>query len=262
MAGGARDSLFGEIVVSTGLCTGTQVEKCLQIQEQYRQQGMLVPRLGEILAARQYLAPEQVKAVLESQHRQAGNRFGEVASRLKLCLAQAVEEALRRQAKLPAEGKPHQRLGELLVEVGALAPHHVKVVLGAMGLRPEPCPSCGELVNLELGAAEYFYKPNADPSSLRRAIRYSIERARVVRELTQSEEAYRALVETSPDGITELPTLKRHLASHLNLTSETFSRTLRRLVDAGLIAEQQGNRVRLLDREALGRVAEGMFPKV
>jgi len=67
---------------------------------------------------------------------------------------------------------------------------------------------------------------------------------------------------TSPDGTIELPTLKRHLASHLNLTSETFSRTLRRLMDAGLIAQEQGNSVRLLDAKALRRVAEGMFPKV
>ena len=68
--------------------------------------------------------------------------------------------------------------------------------------------------------------------------------------------------ETSPDGTIELPTLKRHLASHLNLTSETFSRTLRRLVDAGLIAQEPAGRVRLLDAEALRGVAEGMFPKV
>jgi CRP/FNR family transcriptional regulator len=67
----------------------------------------------------------------------------------------------------------------------------------------------------------------------------------------------------SKDGdVVELPALKRHLASHLNLTSETFSRTLRRLVDAGLITQEQGNAVRLLDRETLGRVAEGMFPKI
>jgi hypothetical protein len=32
------------------------------------------------------------------------------------------------------------------------------------------------------------------------------------------------------------------------------------LVDGGLIAEMEGNRVRLLDREGLRKVAEGMFP--
>jgi CRP/FNR family transcriptional regulator, dissimilatory nitrate respiration regulator len=63
-------------------------------------------------------------------------------------------------------------------------------------------------------------------------------------------------------GIVKLPGLKRHLASHLNLTSETFSRTFRRLIDAGLIAEGKNNRVELLDTKALRRVAEGMFPTI
>lgn len=67
---------------------------------------------------------------------------------------------------------------------------------------------------------------------------------------------------TDAQGRVELPSLKRHLASHLNLTSETFSRTLRRLLDAGVIAESDGNRVQVLDRDRLEQVAEGLFPRL
>jgi CRP/FNR family transcriptional regulator len=63
---------------------------------------------------------------------------------------------------------------------------------------------------------------------------------------------------TADDGAIELPTLKRHVASHLNLTSETFSRSLRRLIEAGAIAECDGNRVRLLDRPRLEAIAAGL----
>jgi len=64
------------------------------------------------------------------------------------------------------------------------------------------------------------------------------------------------------DGAIELPGLKRHVASHLNLTSETFSRTLRRFVEAGLIAQPDTSRLELLDRQKLRQVAEGMFPRI
>jgi CRP/FNR family transcriptional regulator, dissimilatory nitrate respiration regulator len=67
---------------------------------------------------------------------------------------------------------------------------------------------------------------------------------------------------TAADGAIELPMLRRHLASHLNLTSETFSRTIRRLADAGMIESSDENRLRLLDPEKLRMVAEGMFPKI
>ena len=60
------------------------------------------------------------------------------------------------------------------------------------------------------------------------------------------------------DDLVELPMLKRHLASHLNLTSETFSRCIRRLVNAGIIAQPEANRLQVVDRAKLERVAAGL----
>jgi DNA-binding transcriptional ArsR family regulator len=55
-----------------------------------------------------------------------------------------------------------------------------------------------------------------------------------------------------------LPSLKKHLASHLNLTSETLSRTLRRLGEGGLIEEDADGGLLVLDRRAMSDVAEGI----
>ena len=57
-----------------------------------------------------------------------------------------------------------------------------------------------------------------------------------------------------------LPGLKKDLANQLNLTSETFSRTLRRLIDAGIVRPLQGQALQIISREGLQQIRDGCFP--
>lgn len=52
-----------------------------------------------------------------------------------------------------------------------------------------------------------------------------------------------------------------YIASHLNLTSETLSRTPRQLRDDKLITETQNGLV-IEDVKGLRRIAEGFYPKL
>lgn len=83
----------------------------------------------------------------------------------------------------------------------------------------------------------------------------------VLRDAT-SRVARHLLRQQTPEDEKEvvLPMLKRDLASHLNLTSETLSRTLRRLTDAGLIDSQDQHHIRIVNRQELEEVAEGSPP--
>jgi CRP/FNR family transcriptional regulator len=71
---------------------------------------------------------------------------------------------------------------------------------------------------------------------------------------------YLLSVSDERDGVVQLPSLKKHLASHLNLTRETLSRTLRRLLDMELLVGTDAQGLAVKDRGALEQLAEGDFP--
>jgi PAS domain S-box-containing protein len=58
-----------------------------------------------------------------------------------------------------------------------------------------------DLQAMAAGAADFLVKSQINASLLERSIRYSIERARNLHALHESEERYRILVETSPDAV-------------------------------------------------------------
>jgi CRP/FNR family transcriptional regulator, dissimilatory nitrate respiration regulator len=75
---------------------------------------------------------------------------------------------------------------------------------------------------------------------------------RVARHLLQADQDRRG----PGAGLVGLAGLKKHIASQLNLTSETFSRVLRKLADSGVVELVDDKRLRIVDREALENLSE------
>ena len=65
-----------------------------------------------------------------------------------------------------------------------------------------------------------------------------------------------------PEPVVRLPGRKRDIASHLNMTGESFSRTLRLLREEELIEESEDGGLLILDLEGLRAVADGLFPHI
>lgn len=83
----------------------------------------------------------------------------------------------------------------------------------------------------------------------------------VLRDAAGRVAAYLLETHARQGGKISLPGLKKHIASHLNLTSETLSRTLRQLKEQGLIREQ-GSQLFVRDAEGLQKLTEGYFPRI
>jgi CRP/FNR family transcriptional regulator, dissimilatory nitrate respiration regulator len=172
----------------------------------------------------------------------------------------AVESGLVRVFKLSASGKEHvlhfAAPGSTFLEVAAIG-----------GFR---CPASAEALaesTCVLLPAEAFTRALAEDHGLCLQLLGGL--AAWVRQLVGQLEdvtlrdaagrlARYLLSLGSPDapGVS-LPVRKKDLAQHLNLTSETLSRALRRLSDGGLIALEEDGGIRLADRPSLAALAEG-----
>ena len=65
-----------------------------------------------------------------------------------------------------------------------------------------------------------------------------------------------------PGPVVRLPGRKRDIASHLNMTGESFSRTLRLLRESELIEERKDGGLSILNLDGLRAVADGLFPEI
>ena len=142
-----REALFGKLAARGRFITEEQLAECLEMQQRYEEQGGKIPRLGEILAMKGFMAPEQVRAVLEGQHTRREGLFGEIIVRWRLASREVVAEALGLQREMDAAGKARRRIGEILVERGALQPHHILSVLEAQDKRIVHCSGCNTRFN-------------------------------------------------------------------------------------------------------------------
>ncbi|MCX5734411.1 MAG: Crp/Fnr family transcriptional regulator [candidate division NC10 bacterium] len=83
----------------------------------------------------------------------------------------------------------------------------------------------------------------------------------VLRDALSRVAGYLLQAQADQGAVISLPGLKRHVASHLNLTSETLSRTLRQLREEGLISEGENGLV-IKDVKGLERLSEGYYPRI
>lgn len=142
-----KDNLFGTLAVRGHFVLNEQVNEALAVQLQFEQGGQKAPRLGEILAAKGYMTPEQVQAVLRGQGTPQGKLFGEVASAWHFCTQEDVESAAAFQKEQKTINQRAPRIGEILVARGAMKPHQIRAVLQVQGKQIVMCPACGTRYN-------------------------------------------------------------------------------------------------------------------
>lgn len=210
----------------------------------------------------------------------------EGASRKRL-VRMAVRREYRKGETIFQEGDPAPGVfvvGRGLVRVFKLAPSGKEHVLHLAGpgmtfaevavLGNFPCPAFAEALEETaclLLPVEPFMRALRDDHQLSLQILssmgmwvkslVSLLEGIVLRDAAGRVAGYLLQAQAEQGAAISLPGLKRHIASHLNLTSETLSRTLRQLREERLIREDESGLV-ILDAPGLKRIAEGYFPRI
>ncbi|HTL51188.1 MAG TPA: protein kinase [Planctomycetota bacterium] len=138
-----RDNQFGSLVVARNYATMEQVYECLAIQQQYQAVGGPVPKLGEIMAMKGYMSPQQVQEILASFQGSKAGLFGDIAIRMRLATKEQVDYCLAVQRDSDARTLPHKRIGEIMVQYNYLRPYQVEQILGSQNAKSQRCYSCG-----------------------------------------------------------------------------------------------------------------------
>jgi hypothetical protein len=156
MAASKEDLVFGEIAVKSRLITQSQLEECLEEQKNNPDW----KSLGELLIARQYLAPHQLQFLIDIQRRnlelkanqsrrvKQDNLFGRLLMRLGFATDKQIEESLGLQ--LMINDTHFLRLGEIMVKKGFISDDQLKQVVDFQAQRQVICPGCGQKYNMIL----------------------------------------------------------------------------------------------------------------
>jgi len=150
-----EDLLFGRMALRSGFITEEQLKEALKKQEE----SPVYRRLGDILVELGYMSRGQVALVMRAQGRQLDKTdkrlhlprrevlFGAIAVKLGMATQEQINRALRKQAKLQAEGKKVP-LGKILVDDGVLTLSQVKTLLSHQRKNLMMCPKCGKRYNV------------------------------------------------------------------------------------------------------------------
>ncbi len=133
-----KERLLGELAIRAEFITREQLDECLEYQERCRAADKKVPRIGEILAHKEYLTRKQVAALLSGKFNRQRGKFGEIAVRLGFVSREKLQAALEEQKA----GAHPKLIGQLLRSQNLMRSHQIKAVLAAQGKTIVRCLHC------------------------------------------------------------------------------------------------------------------------